>query len=226
MAIDAEVRGDVVIRPLHRTDLTFAALLHLDALGDGFFARLGVRFLRSYYWSFAVSPYGIALVADIDGSPAGVIVGTKDDAAHYRHVLRSRWWRLGSSGIVALLRRPRLLFWFIRRRARRYCRGALRLVLTRARPTGARVQPRAVIGHITHLAVAPEHQGTGVGVSLVEDFTIRASTNGVEALLVVTRSGPHGKAAFYERCGWLPAGRTTDLDGVHFDQLSYTLSRR
>ena len=209
-----------IVRQLERRDLRFAADLHAAALPDGFFPRLGTGFLRTYYESFASSPTGVALVAEVDGSPVGALVGTTDDAAHYRFVTRTSGWRLGFRALAALLARPRLLLWFTRHRAARYCRGAVRLVRSRRHPGGSPpAREHEIIGKLTHVAVLAERRSSGAGAALVERFTELATAAACDRLVVVTRAGPASKAAFYQRCGWERAGTATDLDGVPFDRL-------
>jgi hypothetical protein len=96
----------VQVRRLESVDCTLAASLHADQLPHGFFALLGLRWLRSYYATFVASPHAIALVARSGGETVGVLVGTARNAGHYRWVLRHWGVALAGRGLAAMALRP------------------------------------------------------------------------------------------------------------------------
>lgn len=201
----------VIVRPLAKTDGTFAAELHCALLPTGLFPRLGTRFLRCYHASFGRSHDAVALVAMVDGRPVGLLAGTTDDRAHYHWVVRHEAWRLAILGATALAWRPRVLAHFARTRVRRYLSGLVRLGRRSAAPGGSSGGGERV-GNLAHIAVAPEHQGDGVGAALVDAYVRAAIAAGTTVLRVVTaREGPD-VADFYRRLGWEQAGVTVDLD--------------
>lgn len=200
--------ASIRIEPLARDDRRFAADLHRAALTAGLFPALGPRFLRAYYASFERSPYGIALTAWRGGARVGVLVGTTDNAAHYRWTLRHEGWRMAPIAVIALLRRPPLLVRFLRRRAVRYVRGAFRLSTT-APPAAPAGGPT---GALTHIAVVAEGRGGGVGAALVDAYVERAVASGARRLTVVTADGDDVDG-FYRTLGWRPVGQRSDLDG-------------
>ena len=191
-------------------DLDLAASLHARALPHGFFPQLGTRFLRSYYRAFVMSPAAIGLVADVAGETAGVLVGTIDDLGHYRFLTR-KWWVLGPPAAVALVRRPRLLLWFLRTRAHRYARGLVRF--RRSTPPAPGARPAAPGSVLTHLAVLEHHRTNGVGRALVDAFVNHARQRGVAALRVSTLADSEGAVSFYERLGWTSTGTRHDGEG-------------
>lgn len=203
---------------LGRADLRFAARLHERSLRAGLFPLLGVRFLRAYYATFVDSPYGVALVARRGGAPIGVLAGTSDDRRHYQWVLRRRWMRLAPLALLGLVRRPPLLVRFVRHRAGRYVRGAARLARTPSAPAGGAAPPPAPSASLTHLAVAEESRGGGVGAALASAYADRAFAAGATRLTVAT-AGEDGAGAFYRRCGWQVVSQRTDLDGHTYDVL-------
>lgn len=211
----------VKVRPLTAADDHFAAELHAAVLPDGFFPALGNRFLKAYYGSFRRSPHGIGLVAYADGSPAGVLVGTSDDEAHYRWVVRQAWWRLVGPAVVGLVRRPRLMTSFVRTRARRYLRGAARLSTAGEGTALPRSDHR--IGTVTHLAITDHFRSEGIGAALVERFIREARDAGTTRLQVVTRAGDDGAGGFYAAIGWRSAGTRTNLDGAPYDRFMMDL---
>ena len=199
----------VGLRAMERADLPFAAVLHRRCLRHGMFPELGPRFLAAYLGTFVSSPFAVALVADGIDEPLGFLVGTLDDRAHYRHVLRRHGLRLAALGTVALLVRPLVAYRFARTRATRYLRGSVRLARTpvKAAPAPAR-------GVIAHVAVAPAGRGRGVGAALVEQFVAHARSAHLPAVRLVTRADGDGAGAFYRRLGWQEDGRFDDRDGL------------
>ena len=200
----------------------FAAELHRGALPSGLFPRLGTRFMTSYHATFEQSPYGVALIAVAEDQPVGLLMGTVDDRAHHRWVLRHKGRRLALAGAVALVRRPGLAALFLRTRASRYLKRLLQL--RREPAQGGHTQrwgrhTNEVVGSLTHIAVAPDHHGAGIGSALVDTYVRAAEVAGTELLEVVTgREGPEA-VGFYERLGWEATGETVDFDGRPYVRL-------
>ncbi|MFA9432555.1 GNAT family N-acetyltransferase [Egicoccus sp. AB-alg2] len=212
------------VRPAAPDDLRATSRLHRQLLPDGFFARLGRGFLCSYHRTFARSPHAVAFVTGPAGDADGFLVGTLSNRQHYRFVVRCCGVRLAARGLLALAARPRLAWTFLRTRAGRYLRWALRYPLrparrpstaedltapaaeTRPDPAGedAPAEPAAApVAVLTHVAVGTRAQGNGTGRALVEAFVAAAREAGVtEARLVTDAGGP--AEAFYRRLGWTP----------------------
>lgn len=206
-----------VVRPMTAADAAFAAALHESALPHGFFGRLGRPFLQAYYESFIASPHAVAFVADSTAGPAGVLVGTVRNAAHYSWVLRNRGQHLAWRGVIALLARPAQLWLFLRTRVGRYVRGAARLRPTPSRNhreapsmAGAAFGQPAVL---THVAVSAESRGTGAGGALVAAFLRTAKGARCREAILVTLAGPEGAGPFYRRLGWTLRDTHDDHDG-------------
>jgi hypothetical protein len=72
----------------------------------GLLTALGSRWLQAYYRTFIDSPYGIALLATLDGQPVGVLAGTTDTATHRAWTRRESRRRLVALGLLAVVRRP------------------------------------------------------------------------------------------------------------------------
>lgn len=215
---DADPTWLTDVRRLTLADLDFAAALHADALPDGFFVALGSQFLRRYYETFVASPHAVGLVGVLGNEPRGVLVGTIDDASHYRWVLKHHRGPLGLAAARGLARDPRLAARFARTRARRYIRGAL--LLGRRRRQGASPARSApTSGALTHIAVVSESRENGVGTKLVDAYVKSAFAHGAQRLRVATRA-EGGAADFYRTLGWCPAGSMRNLDGVAFDLLT------
>jgi len=205
------LRRDLDIQDLGPAAVPWAADLHRRALPPGFFPRLGPAFLRAYYRTFADSPAAVALCAVTDGRPAGVLVGTLDNAAHHAWVLRSRGPELALRGAAGLLAHPPVLAEFLRTRALRYARGVTR------RGAGGGGAPAERVAVLTHLAVEPRARRGGLGAALTRAFTAAAAEASADVAALVTLAGPGGAGPFYERLGW-NAVATRDRDGRHMTE--------
>lgn len=211
------------IRSLTARDARFAGILHAEQLPHGLFGRLGAGFLEPYYRAFTASPHAVARIALLNGRPVGVLVGTLDDAEHYRWMLRHRGLGLGLWGLTALALRPRELVRFARTRSRRYARGVVKLLWPApSRPTtgptspAPAVQPASQTAVLTHVCVAAWGQGMGVGGALVDDFLQQAHHRGASRARLMTLADERGAGAFYRQRGWQNGETVCNLDGDRF----------
>lgn len=206
------------VRAARGRELGRTARLHEQLLPGGFFARLGPRFLRRYHATFAASPLAEILVLDDGRAPAGMLVGTYDNAAHYRWVLRRRSPRLALAGLLALLRRPRHAVEFLRTRPRRYGRAVWRYLGRRRQPApSASADGPGRVAVLAHVAVEREAQGDGAGRRLVRAFEERAREHGAEEARLVTPSGGPGPR-FYRSLGWHHLVSRRAADGTVVDE--------
>lgn len=159
-----------------------------------------------------MSPHAIALVAEAEGRPLGYVVGTTDNAAHYRWVTRRLGPALAVRAALGLLRRPGLLIWFLRTRGGRYLRATIR----RLRPAGPGIGQTEKVGVLTHIVVATEARGLGIGQRLVDRF-VEAASRGNVPLEAVTLAGEQGASGFWRRAGWKPV-ETVVRDGRAFER--------
>jgi ribosomal protein S18 acetylase RimI-like enzyme len=218
------------IRPARRADLAHTARLHEHELPEGFFARIGWRFLRTYHAAFARSPQATVLVAEgDDGRLRGMLVGTLDNAAHYRWTMRRQGLRLAAAGLRGLVTHPPLAAEFIRTRVGRYGRAVARSLrpgrgsggarpATPARPAAAEGEAAAAkVAVLTHVAVAEDARGAGAGRRLVEGFVERARRAGADEVRLITEAdGP--AARFYGSLGWRRRGRRRASDGSEVEE--------
>ena len=214
-----------MVRPLTGRDLAFAADLHARCLPHGLFPRLGQRFLRRYYATFVRSPWAVGFVAEADGQPIGVVVGTLDDGAHYRFVVRKCWAPLMAAGAASLALRPRVAWWFLRTRGVRYLRALARVARWKQRTdTATTVSAGSVVrnGVLCHAVVKEEARGSGAGAELVSTFVASAQRRGTSRLRLLTH--PTSAAVeFYMRLGWTVAGERTGLDGAAWTELRFDI---
>ena len=203
------------------SDLGFTAELHAAALPHGFFVELGHRFLHAYHRTFLCSPYAVGLVAELDGAPVGMLVGTVDDTGHHRWVIRRLGPALAWRGVAALVVRPRLLLRFCRTRIRRYALGIARRLLPLPAPAHS-PRPTSGRGVLTHVAVTADARGSGAGAGLVERFVADAAAAGASERVLVTLADD-GAAAFYERLGWRREDQGVERDGRWYERCSIAL---
>lgn len=205
------------VRTLRREEATASAALHRRVLDMEFLARCGPAFLACYHRVWIASPAGLSLVAtDDEGRLVGVLLGSLDPASHVRFMLRRGGWRLGLHlGAYAVVH-PRLGREVLLTRGRRYARGLVRNLHGRnpGAPKAPALPVRA-IGEVTHLMVAPEAQGSGVGRALLVEAQRRSRAHGLDELVLVT---PPDLAArrFYEHLGWHADGELESRSGEAF----------
>lgn len=210
------------VRPMTSEDLAFVAEQHRHHFPNGFFARLGHRFMVEYYAAFLSSPVAPGWVAVRGDQPVGFLVGTIDPARHRQHVLRRHGRRLALLAALALLINPVLALLFVRTRARVY---AAKLVVGRGNreQPGEAGNPGNVVAVLNHVAVTPEAQGAGLGTILVHRFVEEARRTECAGVVLVTAS--EGDAVgFYSHLGWIETGRRTTVDGLRLTTFELTLN--
>lgn len=187
--------SNVSVRSMREQDVPGVVSAHLLAFADGFFARLGRKFLTRYYRTFCDGPFAVALVAETDGHACGYLVGIVDPSQHRRVLLSDHGRLLAWWGFLGLARRPLLLMRFVATRSKRYAAALLR-----ARHTDQAEPERVAV--LSHIVVAPERRGDGVGTALVDHFLGRAVAAGCERACLVTIAGSGGAGDFYSQMGW------------------------
>lgn len=220
----------VTIEAATATDFRRTSELHRRYLSAGIFPRMGLRFLRCYHETFAASPYGVALAARHDGELVGFLLGTVDNAAHYRWVVNERGMALARRGATALLCRPHVAWSFVTTRLGRYLRGLRRHLSRPVRthePTaaagGCGVGGSPQLAILTHIATADAARRRGVGRQLVEAFITQARAHGAEeARLITTSDGP--AVAFYAGLGWESVADRRARDGSEVREYRMVLS--
>jgi ribosomal protein S18 acetylase RimI-like enzyme len=192
------------IRPMTRRDLELAARWHSEEFPDGFYPRLGSRFLAAYYRTFLTSPYAVALVTVAGGRITGYVAGTFDERRHGRWVLLRYCVLLVAVGTLCLLLRPWLWRDFVRCRAIRYLRRLVRAVLEAITP-----QRTVAAGELAYIVTAQEARGQGVGACLLNEFRDRASRAGTRELRLVTAADAPRLSSFYQRASGCRCRRST-----------------
>lgn len=205
------------VRRMGLHDVPFAVQAHLEHFPEGFFARLGPRFLTRYYRTFIEGPPACALVAESDGQLLGYLTGIFDPQEHRRLVVQYHGKALAADALLGMVRRPAVAYSFLATRARRYL-SALRRYRSKA-PTaaGSSGDSCAVLSHVV---VTKSERARGLGAELVSAFLAEATGAGCTKACLVTMDGPDGAGPFYERLGWRRSPRSSSADGrplLHYE---------
>ncbi len=206
------------IRDLRPADVEAAVELYCEVMSDQFLASCGRAFLRNYFEAWIGSPVAIALMAvSHDGLAVAMLLGSLDPAQHYRWMLRDRGGAMAARLIIRAIRRPPWGIALARTRGVRYLRGLLRLVVwtQRGRQRGVEVASATQIGEVTHLMVAPDWRGHGLGSALLSQAEMLGIVRGVRRLVVVSPVG-WAAADFYARLGWSEQGEMVTRSDEHF----------
>src|SRR5215211_5663034 len=199
----------VRIRAMRSGEAGQAAEWHQEEFPDGFYVRLGPRFLTTYYRGYVRSPYAVALVAvTSEDEIAGYLAGTVDETKHSRWML----WRYGIVlalvGFMCLVRQPALCREFVRSRALWYLRRVVRIAVGAVRQA-----PGGKSGELTYLVCSQTFRGRGIGTRLVTTFDRQAAIAGTRRLILVTTAGDQRVRGFYESLGWQSAGTRWTREG-------------
>lgn len=222
--------SDLRLRPMRRSDLPQSVRLHAEHLPKGLFPALGQTFLRRWHATFIDSDHARAAVivdtARHDQVAAFVLVAL-NPAGHSREAVTRHRTTLASAGVLGLLRRPRLAWYFLRTRAWHYL---TRMVchrrpadphpptMTMTMTTGSGDRPAVVHAVVT----ATPHRGQGLARRMLLWARGCAVEEGVCELALVTDADPtpgndqhpvgptvlaqphhdQGAAGLYHRLGW------------------------
>ena len=203
-----------------REDLVVAVRMHLEHFPDGYYARLGERFLVAHYRGYLDSPHAVAHVVVRGEQVQAYLVGTVDDVAHRGHAARSRRLARAAVGITALGARPHLWWDFFGVRSHWYARRALSGL---RRPTQAGPTDRP-FGELAYVITRPAVRNQGFGAHLVATYLTAVRAAGGSNALLVTLVDNDVARRFYHKRGWVPDGMRRTRDGVALAAYRYDLS--
>lgn len=201
-------------------DLPIVTQMHRAEFREGFFVRLGARFLRRYYRTFLDGPLATAVVCERDGRVCGYLVGVLEPPQHRRLLIHHHGPTLAISALASLIWRPGLALHFLRTRARRY----LRALLKQGRSAAVAAEP-SKLAVLTYVAVDPSMRGQGIGSALVDRFLDEAAAAGRSAVCLVTVAGAGGAGDFYASRGWEHVGDSRRSDGQRLERYRLQLDR-
>jgi GNAT superfamily N-acetyltransferase len=209
-------------------DLPFVVAEHRAHFPDGFFARLGPRYLTAYTRTYLTSPYARAYIAEIGRTPVGFLVGVIDPARHREHVVGTHGRRLALRAALALCVRPLLALHFARTRLGRYADKLLPGRRTRRPEPANHLDVEGTDGItavLNHVVVVDRIRSFGFGSALVRRFTEDAQYEECARVSLVTAAGTDGAGRYYERLGWRYAGETRTPEGRLIATYEYQLTQ-
>jgi len=205
-AASLERRSNVRVRPMTQADLRSVVDVHFEVFPGYFLTRMGRRFTLLYYAQYLTHHRAYALVAEVDGSVVGFIVGGRDVGDLERRFYRRNFATLAS--IIAyrfvtdpvarasiLARAP-----VVRRATRtvlRPKRAAEREAIKRARKPARR--PTA---SVLSVGVRERHRGLGLGRMLLERFVDLARDDGAHVVKDTVQRDNVEQLARKVRAGW------------------------
>lgn len=205
-------RDFVRYRSMEDRDLPYVVTEHATHFPEGFFVRLGRRFLMEYYRAFLTSRAGRTLVAEVDSQPVGYLVGVTDPAAHREHVLQRHGRALALRAAGALALHPRLAARFFRTRLVRYVGKLLPTQRPSSGPAVATAGARTAV--LSHVAVTDSAQSRGIGSELIHLFEGEVAEAGCGRVTLVTASGEGGAGPYYRKHGWQAVEEHSTPDGL------------
>jgi ribosomal protein S18 acetylase RimI-like enzyme len=211
--------GGVPVRAMGPQDLVGVARMHLEHFPDGYYARLGERFLVTHYRGYLESPHAVAYVVDRGGVLQAYLVGTLDGVAHQRHVAQSRRLARAGAGVSALGARPHLWWDFITLRSHRYVRRAM----SGLRRTGPADPSQRPFGELAYVITRRSARNRGIGAHLVGSYLGAARTAGCSHACLVTLVDNGVARRFYQKRGWAANGLRRSLDGAALAAYRYDL---
>jgi ribosomal protein S18 acetylase RimI-like enzyme len=183
------------VRPATAADLSAAAELHANAIGEGFLATLGAPFLRRLYGRVVTSSHGFLLVADDPDSGTAPVSGFVAGSGSLRGLYREFVLRDGLTAVA--LSRTRLV------------RAAPRAFETLRYGTRSDVLAAAppLETELLSLAVLDSARRSGIGTALVAAFKSEAASRGFRSARVVVGVANEPAIGLYRRSGFAEAGR-------------------
>jgi ribosomal protein S18 acetylase RimI-like enzyme len=176
-------------------DVPAIARLHADRIEEGFLATLGRGFLERLYRRAVLSAHAFIVAArSDDGRVVGFVATSTDTSAFYKDFLRHDAVVAGFVAAPRLMRHPRHVWETLRY-------GTVR----------ADTLPPA---EILSTAVASDHEGRGIGRSLVAAALRELAEREVSSAYVVTGSTNSVAIAMYTRAGFRRFSTTEVHRGV------------
>lgn len=176
-----------MIRSMEVNDIEQVVAVHLDSFPGFFLSFLGSRFLKIFYSGVCSAPEGIRFVyVNSSGKASAFIVGTVNPRGFYSRLLQKDWLRFSFASLHAIVRKPSIIK-----------RVAMGFFHPSENPIGADVAGLLSIG------VLPEHQGRGVGKTLVLRFLEEAAKRGCSKVFLTTdRDKNDAVNVFYQNLGF------------------------
>jgi ribosomal protein S18 acetylase RimI-like enzyme len=170
---------------------------------------LGSRYTRAFLRRFVDDRSAVAIVAVVDGSVQGYVLGAAVSAAS----TTSR--KVAPAALLGLMSRPWLL-------ARRSVRAEmLRRMSTLGKATSGSDRPTEIelpepIFSLVAIGVAPVTRGTGLGKALVTAFEDEAARRGAASVRLSVYRDNDVACRLYHSVGWQPFPHPSNRDVLYY----------
>lgn len=194
---------------------------HLEQFPNGFYSRLGARFLRVYFREYLRCSASISVAAVLPGTDhvVGYLIGNVDRGLHERDLYLRSAPVLTLAGMAALASRPGEAADFMRSRSAWYLRRYVRGVVRGLRHKG----PASHVGELLYIHTTSEYRRHGCGAALLRAFVEHAQRAHSDRLVLVTEQGNLIAREFYAHRGWREGASSVARDGRTLLQLEFAL---
>jgi GNAT superfamily N-acetyltransferase len=182
---ERKLMSKCLVRAMSRADVARVSTIHQEAFPTFFLTSLGTGFLGAFYSACSSFDESVALVAEVDGTVTGFVVGVPDHRVFHRY-LRRNWAVVFARHIApAIVRNPRI---------------AARFVIA-AVSRGPQL-PKAEGALLMSIAVSPRTPSKGVGRQLLMAFGEHLQSKGCHFYRLTTDRDRNDRVnAFYRSAG-------------------------
>ncbi len=190
----------VTYRSLQLDDVPAAARLHRSVFRGYFLGHMGQRFLELFYDEFVATRGNYGMVALVDETVVGTVIGSVDLAHTFNDFYRRRFWPLAWAFLLQVIRDG-----YVRRHTAVRLAHIVKAIQSRlgirtSSGPDPEVWPPA---QLLSIGVASSFRGAGIADGLIERFCQALASDGVDAVGLSVRSDNHRAIAFYARTGWI-----------------------
>ena len=175
------------IRPMRSDEGAAVAVIHLNAIAQGFLSSLGPKFLTELYTALPSCPSGFAFVCELGGGPVGFIACADDTRRLFKEILRRRGVRLALAMVPALWK-PGVIS------------NSLE-TLSYPREVGEEMPSPEILS----IAVTEGARGRGIGKALMRRAMAAFRGKGIDRVKVAVESGNHHAQHLYRSLGFVLA---------------------
>lgn len=179
--------NETQIRTATVGDARALAEMHVEGIGGGFLARLGVGFLRHLYEAMIGWDESVVLVADRGAGPIGFVAGVADTASFYRQFFKKKGAAAAWVALPSLVRPSNV---------------------RRAWQTARYGEEDSVwpVAELLSMAVSPFARGEGLGYRLGTELLAALTARDITEAKVVVGADNAIAIAAYKKMGFEPAG--------------------
>jgi GNAT superfamily N-acetyltransferase len=214
--------GIVAIELLQRRHLLSLAAAHAACFPDYFLTNMGLQFLQRYYEVYIDFPEAFGVVAvNGGGGVVAFAAGTADLSRHDAVLIRSHplavVWAVTKAAALNNTVRQQVLQRLTRigKVMSRALRGPDKSATA---PSGNGSPPLQSVT-LTSIGVLPDHQGSGLSMTIINAFEREVRRLGRQRMKASTKLDNTRARAFYEKAGWIVTGVREEDNGIDFERV-------